>query len=129
MSDPAGPTPRDRVHLDPRGLALTDSDLELLARALGRVVTWPVLRGAPPAQAVHAATIRTTVFGARPGGNMLAAMADYDRTRKASGQPEAFGPHFIAACQIAAVKERRRQAPAATTADVGVDVLRMWLGG
>ncbi|QQS01594.1 MAG: hypothetical protein IPK37_03930 [Austwickia sp.] len=133
MTEPSGtpassrPTPRDRVHIDPRGLVLTDSDLALLARGLGRVVTWPVLRGDTPAQATHVATIRSTVFGGRPGGNMLGAMTEYDRTRKAAGQPEAFGPHFIATCQIAAVKETRRAAPASKSPDVGGDVLRMWL--
>lgn len=120
---------RDRIHVDPRGLVLTDSDLTLLARGLGRVVTWPPLRGEPPAQAMHVASIRTMVFAGQPGGNMLAEMAAYDRKRTAAGHPEVFGPHFIAACQIASIKDKRREAPAAKSADVGADVLRMWLGG
>lgn len=120
---------RDRVHRDPAGLVLTDTDLALLARGLGRVVTWPVLRGTPPAQAVHVASIRTAVFGGQPGGNMLAEMAQYDRKRKAAGHPEAFGAHFLAACQIAAVKDKRREAPATKSPEAGADVLRMWLTG
>ena len=87
-----------------------------------------MLRGEHPAQAVHVATIRTRVVAGRPGGNMLGAMAEYDRTRKSAGHPEAFGAHFIAACQIAARKEKRREAPAAKTPEAGADVLRMWLG-
>ena len=126
---PRSAAPRDRLHIDPAGRVLTDSDLAMLARGLGRVVTWPSLRGEPPAQAVHVATIRGTVFGGRPGGNMLAAMTEYDRTRTAAGHPAAFGPHFIAACQIAAVKDKRRESPATKTPDVGADVLRMWLQG
>lgn len=132
MSEPsdtrarANPHP-DRIHLDPRGLALSDSDLALLARGLGRMVTWPSLRGEPPLQATHVAVIRSTVFGGRPGGDMLAAMSDYDRRRAAAGHAPAFGPHFIAACRIAAVKERRREAPAARSPEIGADVLRMWL--
>lgn len=123
------PPVRDRVHLAPNGLVLTDSDLALLARGLGHIVTWPVLRGSAPPQALHMAAIRTTVFGGRAGGNMLAAMATYDATRREHDGTEPFGAHFIAACTLAGVKEKRRERPATRDAEAGADVLRMWLGG
>lgn len=113
--------------MDPSGMVLTDTDLAMLAKALGRVVVWPSLRGTPPAQAVHMATIRTTIFAGRPGGNMMTAMQEYDRSRREAGREEAFGAHFIAACALSTVKDKRRAAPATKDADAGADILRMWL--
>ncbi|MBW3084985.1 hypothetical protein KEM60_01176 [Austwickia sp. TVS 96-490-7B] len=124
---------RDRCHVDPSGQVLTDSDLAMLARALGRVVIWPSLREAAPSQARHVAAIRTRVFGGRAGGDMITAMREYDARYRSQHGVDALGAEFIAACgltsALAAAKDRRRGAPATTSVDVGGDVLRMWLGG
>lgn len=127
------PAARDRVHVDVAGLALTDSDLALLAKAVGRVVTWPSLRDTPPPEAVHMATIRTGFFRARPGGDMIAAMREYDARRRTPEGSAPFGTRFIAACQVGRAtdnqQQRRVELPVTSEPQVGVDVLRMWLDG
>ncbi|WP_116112276.1 hypothetical protein [Austwickia chelonae] len=121
--------PRDRVHVDPEGLVLTDSDLALLSRVSGQVVMWPALRSTPPPQAKHMARIRTSVFGGAPGGEMIPAMQEYDRKLRAAGEPEAFGAYFIAMCQLSVTKDKRRDSRPPEKAQADADVLRLWLGG
>lgn len=129
VSTPPSARP-DRAHIDPYGLVLLDSDLDLLTRALGRVVTWPPLTNRPPAQAVHLARIRTHIFGGEPGGDIMAAISSFDAQRRAQGQKEVFGADFLFNATVQSVKEkRRRQQPSASRdPEAAAAVLHMWMG-